>query len=114
MRVRVVRAYAQPYPDPIAVRAGERVVPDFGRKTEIEGWIWCTAEDGRGGWTPRAWLSRHGDVWRISRDFDALELTVTPGELLDVVEEESGFYRVVTANGATGWIPCANVRTLPG
>jgi hypothetical protein len=105
MRVRVVRPYARPYPDPITVRAGARVVPDFGRETDIEGWVWCIGGDGRGGWTPRAWLSQEDGVWRIDRDFNAIELTIAPGELLDVLEEESGFYRVARAGGETGWVP---------
>jgi len=66
------------------------------------------------GWAPRAWLNNDGEVWWVDRNFNAIEFTVTPGELLDVLEEESGFYRVVTANGGSGWIPCANVEKLPG
>ena len=105
MRVRVTRPYEQPYPDPLAVRAGDYVVPDFGKETDIEGWVWCTAEDGRGGWTPSAWLCQEGGRWRIDRNFNAIELTIAPGELLDVLAEESGFYRVEKADGETGWVP---------
>lgn len=105
MRVRVIRLYEQPYPDPIAVRAGDHVVPDFGKETNIEGWVWCTAGDGRGGWAPRAWLSRVGGDWRIDRDFNAIELTIAAGERLDVLEEESGFYRVRRPDGEIGWVP---------
>ncbi len=105
MRVRVTRPYEQPYPDPISVRAGDHVAPDFGKETDIEGWVWCIAEDGRGGWTPRAWLDQEDGGWRIDRDFDAIELTVEPGEVLDVLEEESGFYRVEKPDGSTGWVP---------
>ena len=94
MRVRVTRPYEQPYLDPIAVRAGVRVFPDFDRDTDIPGWIWCTAEDGRSGWTPRAWLNQDDGTWGIDRDFNTIELTVTPGERLDVMAEESGFYWV--------------------
>ena len=114
MRVRVTRPYEQPYPDPIAVRAGACVFPDLDRDTDIPGWIWCTAEDGRGGWTPRAWLRRDGEVWRIDRDFNAIELTVRPGERLEVMEEESGFYRVARPGGETGWVPVECVTEEQG
>jgi hypothetical protein len=105
MKVRVFRPYKQPYLDPISVRAGDRVFPDFDRETDIPGWVWCTAEDGRGGWAPRAWLQQEGPVWRIDRDFNAIELTITPGERLEILEEESGFYRAVKSGGETGWVP---------
>ncbi len=105
MKVRVIRPYEQPYADPIVVRAGDRVFPDFDKETDIAGWIWCTAEDGRGGWTPRAWLSKDSETWRIARDFSAIELTITPGERLEVMAEESGFYWVTRPEGETGWVP---------
>ena len=105
MRVRVIRPYEQPYPDPIEVRRGDHVVPDFGKETDIEGWVWCTAEDGRAGWTPRAWLRQEEGCWWIDRDFNAIELTIATGELLNVLAEESGFYRVERPDGETGWVP---------
>ena len=114
MRVRVTRPYEQPCADPISVRAGARVFPDAERKTGIPGWLWCVAEDGRVGWTPRAWLRREGGVWRIDRDFDAIELTVESGELLEVLEEESGFYWAANSGGDRGWVPCEHVTPAQG
>jgi len=109
VRVVVVKAYERPYENPIVVRAGDSVTPDFDRATDIPGWVWCTASDGRAGWTPHAWLVRNPDGWRIDRDFNAIELTIEPGEALDVLKEESGFYRVAKSDGETGWVPCDHV-----
>ncbi len=110
MKGKVIQSYERPYDDPIAVAAGDHVTPDFHKYTDIKGWVWCTARDGRSGWTPRSWLAECDGEWRMTRDFNALELTVTPGEWLDVQLEESGFYLVKMENGRTGWIPCECVR----
>lgn len=109
MKAEVIKSYNRPYANPIAVAAGEPVTPDFAKSTDIGGWVWCTAKDGRSGWTPRDWLAESDGVWRVTRDFNAIELTVVPGEMLDVAFRESGFFWAARPNGETGWIPCDNV-----
>lgn len=109
MKAVVTRPYQRPYADPIAVTAGTLVTPDFDKQTDIAGWVWCTAAGGRSGWTPRAWLEQIDGGWKITRDFNALELTVEVGDRLEVLEEESGFYLARSAGGQTGWVPCENV-----
>lgn len=98
-------AYERPYPDPIRAKAGDPVTPDAGRITDIVGWIWCSAPDGRGGWVPEAWLDRTNEPWRMRRDFNALELTVTVGQPLRIHFSESGFLWVAAKDGETGWVP---------
>jgi hypothetical protein len=109
MKAVVLKPYERPYSDPIAVKAGDRLYPDFAKHTGIEGWVWCKAEDGRSGWTPRNWMQRAGEEWRITRDFNAIELNIQPGEILDIGFEQSGFYWVRKSSGETGWVPCVNV-----
>lgn len=58
-------------------------------------------------------------VWHAHADTDevfivlegamTIELTVTPGEVLEVVSEESGFYWATQPTGERGWVPCGNV-----
>lgn len=74
--------YDAPYPDPIAVRGGDVVVPDEvrTRETDFVGWTWCRGPDGREGWVPDAWLERGPADVRLKRDFDARELSVRTGE----------------------------------
>lgn len=110
----VRRAYTRPYPDPIRAKAGDPVTPDLGKATDIVGWIWCAAADGRGGWVPEAWIDRTGDPWRLRRDFNALELTVAAGARLTIHFSESGFLWVTTAAGETGWVPDACVELVRG
>jgi hypothetical protein len=114
MRVHVTKAYERPYEKPMAVSAGARVSPDFDRPTDITGWVWCTAEDNRSGWTPRGWLLQRDDRWYLSRDYNALELTIAPGEILDIEFEESGFCWASKENGEHGWVPCDHLAPVQG
>lgn len=112
MRAVVVKPYECPYENPISVAAGAAVIPDFDKRTDIAGWVWCTAEDGRSGWTPHNWLLQSGNTWRIDRNFNAIELSVIRDEMLDTVFEESEFFWARKANGESGWIPCENVSVI--
>ena len=58
----VVRKYARPYDDPIALSAGTEVAPDLERSaaTDLVGWLWCRAPDGREGWVAEGWMEREG------------------------------------------------------
>ncbi|WP_162622769.1 SH3 domain-containing protein [Salinisphaera orenii] len=112
MEAVVIEAYEQPYANPICVSAGESVTPDFDKFTDIPGWVWCTGTDGRSGWTPLNWLTRSSDGWRIDRNFNAIELTIAPGELLHVALEESDFFWVKKQDGKEGWVPCECVSTV--
>lgn len=106
----IVRSsYERPYPNPIAVRAGDDVRPlaDGSMTTDFLGWTWCTGPDGRSGWVPDNWCERAGDRWRLLRDFDALELSVTAGERLRVLFSESGFVMAERSTGERGWVPDA-------
>lgn len=106
----VTRPYRQPYPDPIRVSAGERVSPDFAKSTEFPGWAWCTDDRGRSGWTPLEWLAREGDEWRVTRDFNAIELSVDVGTRVVMKAQIAGFYWVMTDDGRSGWVPCGHIR----
>ncbi|MCB2097773.1 MAG: hypothetical protein AB7F91_15385 [Parvularculaceae bacterium] len=101
----VIEDYRRFYDDPIAVSAGDIVIPDAERKTDLFGWIWCAGPDGRGGWTPLQWIDRSVVPWRMIRDFNALELTVVKGERLALLYSESGFVMARTEDGRIGWAP---------
>ncbi|WP_372422812.1 hypothetical protein [Salinarimonas chemoclinalis] len=111
----VIADYERPYPDPIAVRAGDLVVPDAVRsaETDILGWTWCTGPDGRAGWTPTAWTAPAADGrLRMIRDFSALEHTVRRGDRATLHHSESGFVWA-TVNGSAAWVPDAVLAVEP-
>lgn len=110
----VIKSHRVESQDPISVCAGEVVVPDLERRTPMAGWIWCTARDGRAGWTPVSWIDKSSTQWRITRDYLARELEVRPGEILTRELEESGWFLVRRGNGVRGWIPVQCAKILQG
>ena len=109
MKAVVVKPYERPYENPLAIAAEASVVPDFEKRTDIEGWVWCTAKDNRSGWVPSSWLVKGDGTRRVRHQFNAIELTVVPGEILDVTFAESGIFWATKQKGEAGWVPCGNV-----
>ena len=108
----VTRSCAPPCADPIRVRAGERLFPDASRTTTIVGWTWCSDARGRAGWVPQEWMRREAGGWAITRDYDAVELSVEPGDELTVHGALAGFLWVTAADGRSGWVPEDHVRIV--
>ena len=106
---RVVKDYRSAYPDPLVLRTGEKVTVEK-KKTEWDGWLWCTTEKGKKGWVPEKYLEIEGSKGRACRDYDGTELTAAKGESLEIFEEESGWIWCRTEHGRYGWIPEENVR----
>jgi uncharacterized protein YgiM (DUF1202 family) len=107
---RVVTDYQAPFPDPIRVKAGERVAIDPDKKTDIAGWAWCTSRAGKSGWVPDVYVDRHDNTGNMRCDYDAVELTIHAGDILTVSKMESSFYWVTDRNGRQGWVPAAHVE----
>jgi uncharacterized protein YgiM (DUF1202 family) len=107
--VRVMADYQAPYADPIQANAGDQVVVDPGKQTDIPGWVWCTDRGGKSGWVPKTYLEYSGKAGKMRCDYDALELTVHVGEILTVQKVESGFYWVTNQKGIQGWVPISHV-----
>ena len=107
--------YDRPYPDPIAARAGEIIMPDAERtgQTDLMGWTWCRGPDGREGWVPNGWVIPEAEGWRLCRDFSALELSVRRCDRLTLDFSESGFVFGRAATGETGWVPDAVLKLVP-
>ncbi|QWK80487.1 SH3 domain-containing protein [Ochrobactrum sp. BTU1] len=105
--------YNRPYDNPIDVKAGDFIMPvtDGSVDTDIMGWTWCVGRDGRAGWTPNSWCQPIGEGWQISRDFSALEFTLSKGDRLRLLFSESGFLFCEADSGERAWVPDA-VMTL--
>lgn len=95
---------------PLSARAGD-VLRVEDRPTEWEGWLWAQHPSGVTAWVPVSYVARDGAAARLTRDYFSLELDVDPGETLDVLEEESGWYVVRDPRGREGWVPVRN--TVP-
>ncbi len=101
---RVVRAHEPDHADPFVLRKGE-MVPFERRRTKWDGWLWCSKTTGESGWVPESWVNLRGDICVVQRDYNAFELAVQPGEMLDAILTESGWLLAISSTGTTGWVP---------
>jgi hypothetical protein len=111
-RVRVVRSHITSDPDPVRFVAGD-VLSVGHHDQQWRSYVWCTDQSGHAGWMPDFYLEMAGTHEATAlRDYDATELTVGPGELLDVLEEAGGRLRCRTSSGHEGWVPGDNVEPV--
>lgn len=63
---------------------------------------WCPTitSGGHGFWTPAEYL----DGLTLKKDYNPTSLTVSKGEILEVLEETFGWYYVRTSSGNTGYV----------
>jgi hypothetical protein len=108
---RVVRVHAPECAEHLVLKKGDVVAFDR-RQTDWEGWLWCSRPTGESGWVPEAWVRIEGDKCILQGDYNALELTVQPGEALEAVLTESGWLLAVSSKGATGWVPLECVEVV--
>jgi len=101
--------YSSAFPDPFKLTKGE-CLKTSDRKSEWEGWIWCTSESGQRGWIPTNYLSIEKDSAVLQQDYDATEMNVSIGDELTIVMEEAGWAWCVKSNGEAGWVPLENVK----
>ena len=109
--VRVIADYQTPFADPIQASAGDEVVVDPDKYTNIAGWVWCTNMSGKSGWVPKSYVEYSGKVGKMLCDYNAIELTVHVGEILTVHKAESDFYWVTNQEGRQGWVPIAHIQS---
>jgi len=75
------------------------------RETVYPGWIWCTDVLGNRAWVPEAFVSVSGETCVLVRDYDSRELAVSEGEVVRILEKESGWAWVVDDLDRRGWVP---------
>lgn len=111
MSYAVTTARAPEPSEALAVSKGERMTWER-RPTEWEGWLFCRAASGVEGWVPEAWLHLEGMHAEIDRDYDATELNVSVGDVVEGELVESGWLLAHDASGRAGWVPLACLRVL--
>jgi SH3-like domain-containing protein len=104
-RVRVVRAHITSDPAPVRFVPGD-VLSVGHHDQQWRSYVWCTDQSGHAGWVPDSYLEMSGAHEATGlRAYDATELTVGPGEFLDVLEEAGDWLRCRTSSGHEGWVP---------
>lgn len=107
----VIKPHKSDDSEPLMMTTGE-VVKGQEKKTEWEGWLWCRNSHGRTGWIPKNYLQRHPKkpgYYSALRDYNAKELNVNMGQIVYIVNEESGWALVKTASQNEGWVPLRNL-----
>lgn len=112
---RVVRAHEPDRAEPLVLKKGE-MVPFERRRTVWDGRLWCSKPTGESGWIPESWVTIQGDLCVADRDYNALELTVQPSEMLDAIITESGRLLAISSIGTAGWVPleCVELTATDG
>jgi hypothetical protein len=108
---RVISAYQSAYPDPLVIKVGEELTVGE-KESEWSGWVWCTNQNGKGGWVPKKYVKHKGDIWVARFDYDATELSVDIGEELIMGYEESGWIWCANQQGQHGWVPADHLEIL--
>ena len=104
---KVITPYQSPYPNPIIFKKGERITicKEFTDDPDWKDWLWCIGENNNEAWTPKQVIDRSDTGTFMNRDYNALELTIEPGETLTITEIINGFGFATKENGENGWVP---------
>lgn len=103
---RVIQPHQGSIGGSLSARRGQRLAFEQ-RESEFAGWLWCTDDAGTGAWVPESWVRIEGPACVLLRDYDAVELSIQVGEILESTLEESGWAWVSKENGQRGWVPLA-------
>ncbi len=112
MKYRITKPHAPDTPDHLEVKKGDRLTFER-RPTNWDGWLFCTMPDSRTGWVPEAYVEIDGAAGVMRRDYNAFELTVNPGDTIEVELEEAGWGWGRVPDGRTGWVPLEILEPIP-
>ena len=104
VRYRAITSHAASYPNPLQARAGASLTCERS-DSEWPGWIWCASARGRSGWVPESWLRIEAGTCTLLRDYDAVELSVSAGEILTGSVVAEGWLWATDQHGQSGWVP---------
>ena len=111
MRYRVIKDYESPYPHPLTFHKGEVVNlgEEFSDDLDWKDWIWCEDANGVKAWAPKQYLEISEAQGTFIRDYNAMELSLSVGDVLEVDEIVNGFGMAEKADGDRGWAPMKNL-----
>ncbi len=113
-RYYVIQDYQSPYPTPIIFHKGEdvEVGNEFTDDPDWKDWVWCEGEHDNKAWVPKQYLGIQANKITFIADYNALELSVTVGEVLNIYEIINGFGMAEKPDGARGWVPMRNLSRI--
>lgn len=108
---RVSREHNRSYAEGIRFRCGEPV--EVGRRDiRWSSWLWCTTALGAGAWVPEQLLNISDQTRAVvTTDYNSIELTVTPGDLVTGTQVLAGWIWCQNAHNEEGWVPLENLQS---
>ena len=90
---------------PLTLTSGQKV--RVGRRdADWPGWVWVTADDGRGSYVPEEVLDATGkDSAQVVQAFQAHDLSVKKNEAITSLREVKGWHWCRNQGGQEGWLP---------
>jgi hypothetical protein len=107
MKYRVIEDYKSPYPRPLIFHEGDivKIGEEFSDDPDWKDWVWCEGLKNVEAWAPKQYIKIKGKKGIFNRDYNAMELSLTVGEVLEVYEIVNGFGMAEKADGSRGWAP---------
>lgn len=98
--------YTVCYPHPIILKKGDPLtIEKWETNPDWLGWAFCVDTRGIKGWVSQKYLNVNGSTAIATADYEATELAVTAGEVVESEKEEFGWAWVKNSRGAAGWVP---------
>lgn len=69
------------------------------------GLVYSASARGRSGWVPESWLRIGADTCTLLQDYDAVELSVSEGEVLAGSVVAEGWLWATDQHGQSSWVP---------
>ena len=111
----VIEKHETEYPNPIILKAGEKVIigEEFNSNENWTNWVYCTKTDySTGGWVPKQLIEYNSAT--ILQDYSAEELNVEKSILIEGITELNGWlWSKNKSTNKTGWIPMEKIQPLP-
>ena len=108
----VLVGYASAYSQALVVRRGARLTVEP-RRPAYPGWVWCRDSEGTRAWVPEVFLEIISGVALVNADYDSTELTVAPGDSVQVLSEVAGWAWCRHGDGRNGWLPVGSLAGKP-
>ena len=109
MRGKIIKSHQSSFPNPLILKKGEKLRVEH-KETDWSGWIWCINENEEQGWVPENYLKIEKSNAQLLEDYNATELSIAIGQIVQIEKEESGWVWVTTDKGEVGWIPKENIE----
>ena len=109
---RVIQSYESEYTTAMFFKKGEYINAEE-KESPWQGWVWCCNNEKNYRWVPKSYIKLvddESDLFIFLKDYNAKELSVSKGEQLMLIYEESDWIWVRNQKGDEGWVPLENVE----